>query len=155
MTLPGDYVDAHARCDSLSHVPNGKATQLRYLFYLLYHQVLCRPDLDDGCIACFDEVWVGLFYLTGFVIKLCLDFRESACDLRSVRMEHGRVARSYRTWMLQNDDLGRKFLCDIWWRVLMTGDIAALNILLSNAPDVETYVIPWSGLWDLFVMHFY
>jgi len=86
VTLPGDYVDAHAAAIVLSHVPMAKSDPIAVSLLPLYHQGL-SAGLDDAASPVLMSLgW--LFYLTGLDQALP-DFREGACDLRSVRMDTG------------------------------------------------------------------
>jgi len=57
--------------------------------------------------------------------------------------------------VVHDDDLSGERLGFLGWIVLgITTDVTTTDILDGDVLDVETNVVTWEGLWELFVMHF-
>src|SRR3972149_2171593 len=76
------YILHHASGNGHSHIPDGKAPELRDLFDLLDAHWLNGLDGNNRCISCLDEIWILSSYLTCLWIKLLEDCCDHTSNLR-------------------------------------------------------------------------
>ncbi|EDZ68717.1 hypothetical protein AWRI1631_163370 [Saccharomyces cerevisiae AWRI1631] len=93
--------------------------------------------------------------LTRSSVVLFQQFVESTSNVSSVTIQNWRVTSRDLTWMVQNNDGSVERSATLWWIVLsVTTDVTSSDFLNGNVLDVETNVVTWNTLFQLFVMHF-
>jgi hypothetical protein len=110
-TLPTTLVSLIHRLDDtdrdrLPHVTDGEATKWRVFGERLDAHGLRGDELDDGGITRLDKFGRVLDRFTRSTIDLLHEFRELARNVRSVAIEHGCVASTNLTGVVEDDDLG-------------------------------------------------
>ena len=149
----GDGLD-DADGDGLAHVTDGEAAEGRVLGEGLDAEGLGGDHADHGGVAHLDELGLGLDFLAGAAVDLGLDLGELARDVRSVAVEHGRVAVGDLAGVVEDDDLGEEVLGLLGGVVLaVRADEATADVLDGEVLDVEADVVSGNRLGDGFVMH--
>jgi len=140
--------------DGLLHVSHGESSEGRILSESLAAHGLGGLEDDEGRVSVLDELGLLLSSLTGSAVDLGLDFVELAGNVSSVAIEDGGVSVFDLSGVVHDDDLGEEGL-DFSGGViiLVTADIASLDVLDGETLDVESDVVSGDGLGDGFVMH--
>jgi len=141
--------------DSLSHVTDGKSTKRWVVSEGLNAHRLGRNHLDNGGITGLDELGGGFNRLASSSVDLLEELGELAGDVGSVAVQDWSVAGTDLAWVVKDDDLGVEGVAALWWVVLgVTADVASADFLDRDVLDVETDVVTWDTLGELFVVHF-
>jgi len=84
-----------------------------------------------------------------------LDFFELAGNVGSVAIQHGAVSVADHTRVVHDDNLGDEVF-DLFGRIVsgVGGNVSSLDVLDRDVLDVESDIVSWDGLSQLFVMHF-
>ena len=140
--------------DGLTHVTDGKTTKRRIVGECLNAHGLAGNHLDDGSITRLDELGVVLHRLAGTTIDLLEELGELAGNVGSVAIQDGSVPGTDLTRVVEDDDLGVEGFSSLRWVVLgVTADVATTNLLDGDVLDVESNVVTWDTLAELFVVH--
>ena len=139
----------------LPHVTNSKATKWWVLSEGLDAHWLGGNHLDDCSVTALDELRVLLDRLASAAIDLLEELGELAGDVGSVAIQDRSVTSTDLTGVVEDDDLsieGSSFLGRVILRV--RGDVSTANVLDRDVLDVESDVVTWKTLNELFVVHF-
>ena len=157
--------------DRLPHVTDGEATKRGVLSERLDAHGLRGNELDDGGITRLDKLGRLLDRFTRSTIDLLQKLRELARDMRSMAIEHGRIASANLTGVVKDNDLGIE-RGSLFGRVVLRvrGNVTAADFLDRDVPvtgsddrrsgrarnslDVEADVVTRETLNELFVVHF-
>src|SRR6056297_3414692 len=139
--------------DGLAHVTDGEGAELRNLGGRLDAEGFLRTHGDDRGVARLDEVGVLLGDLAGGRVHLLVDGLDRTGDLCGVGVEYRRVTGRDHAGVLHDDDLGLERLGDRRRVVGGATDVAAADVVLTDAADVESDVVTGLGLGHLFVVH--
>ena len=116
--------------DRLPHITNGEATKRRILSERLNTHGLRGDKFDDGGITRLDKLGRLLDRFTRSTINLLQELRELARNVRSVAIEHGCVASTNLTGVIEDDDLGVERASLLGGVVLRVGgDVTTANFL--------------------------
>jgi hypothetical protein len=98
----------------------------------------------------------ALSRFAGTAIDLLEELRELAGNVGSVAIEDWSVTSTNLTGVVEDNDLGVEGLGTLGGVVLgVTGNVATTNLLDADVLDVETDVVTWETLDELFVVHLY
>jgi len=140
--------------NGLSHVTDGETTKRWVVSESLNTHWLGWNHLDDSGITRLDELGAGFNRLAGTTINLLKKLRELASDVSSVAVQDWSVTGTNLTWVVEDDDLSVERIGTLWWIVLgVTGNVTTTNLLDGDVLDVETNVVTWNTLGELFVVH--
>jgi hypothetical protein len=96
----------------------------------------------------------ALSRFTGTAIDLLEELGELAGNVGSVAIEDWSVTSTDLTGVVEDDDLGVEGFGTLGGVVLgVTGDVATANFLDADVLDVESDVVTWETLDELFVVH--
>ena len=122
--------------DSLPHVTDGETTKRRVLVVSLNAHRLRGDELDNAGIARLDELGVRLDRLTRPAVDLLDELSELASNVRGVAIEHGGVASTNLTRVVEDDDLSVERRSLLGGVVLgVGGDVATADILDGDVPE--------------------
>lgn len=139
----------------MTHVTDGETTKWWVVSEGLNTHRLAGDHLDDGSVTRLDELGVVFDRLACTAIDLLKKLRELAGNVSSVAIQHWGVASTDLTRVVQDDDLGVEGISTLGWVVLgVTADVSTTNLLDGDVLDVETNVVTWNTLGELFVVHF-
>jgi len=139
----------------LTHVTDGETTKRWVVGEGLNTHRLAGNHLDDGSITGLDELGVVLNGLSGTTIDLLEELGELAGNVGGVAIQDRSVASTNLTRVVKNDDLGVEGVGTLGWVVLgVTADVSTTNLLDGDVLDVESDVVTWDTLDELFVVHF-
>ncbi len=139
----------------MTHVTDGETTERRVVGEGLNTHRLAGNHLDDGSITGLDELGVVLNGLSGTTIDLLEELGELAGNVGGVAIQDRSVASTNLTRVVKNDDLGVEGVGTLGWVVLgVTADVSTTNLLDGDVLDVESDVVTWDTLDELFVVHF-
>merc|ERR1712000_679033 len=134
---------------------DGETTERRVVGEGLNTHRLAGNHLDDGSITGLDELGVVLNGLSGTTIDLLEELGELAGNVGGVAIQDRSVASTNSTRVVKNDDLGVEGVGTLGWVVLgVTADVSTTNLLDGDVLDVESDVVTWDTLDELFVVHF-
>merc|ERR1712000_578575 len=134
---------------------DGETTERRVVGEGLNTHRLAGNHLDDGSITELDELGVVLNGLSGTTIDLLEELGELAGNVGGVAIQDRSVASTNLTRVVKNDDLGVEGVGTLGWVVLgVTADVSTTNLLDGDVLDVESDVVTWDTLDELFVVHF-
>lgn len=140
--------------DGLTHVTDGETAQRRVVSESLNAHRLGRNHLDDGGVTRLDELGRSLNRLAGTTVNLLKELRELASNVGSVAVEHGGVAGTDLTRVVENDDLGVEGSGTQGGVVLgVTSNVATTDLLHRDVLDVEANVVTGHTLSELLVVH--
>jgi len=141
--------------NGLSHVTDGETAKRRILGECLNAHGLGRNHLDDGSITRLDELGRSFDRLASTTVNLLQELGELAGNVGGVAVEDWCVTSTDLTRVVEDNDLGVERLSTLWWVVLgVTSDVTTANFLYGNVLDVESDVVTWKTLDELFVVHF-
>lgn len=110
---------------------------------------------NDGGLILLDELWLSLDGLSGSSVDLVNEGGEFTGDVGSVAIQDWGISSVDLTWVVHDDDLGLEGFGFLGWVFLgVGGDVSSSDILDGQSLDVETDVVSWEGLQELFVVHF-
>ena len=139
----------------MTHVTDGETTERRVVGEGLNTHRLAGNHLDDGSITGLDELGVVLNGLAGTTVDLLEELGELAGNVGGVAIQDRSVASTNLTRVVKNDDLGVEGVGTFGWVVLgVTADVSTTNLLDGDVLDVESDVVTWDTLDELFVVHF-
>ncbi|EEQ36353.1 elongation factor 1-alpha [Clavispora lusitaniae ATCC 42720] len=142
--------------NGLSHVSDSESTQWWVVGESLNTHWLGWDHLDDSSVTGLDELWLFFQLLTGSSVDLLDQGVELTSNVGSVTVQNWRVTRGDLTWVVQDNDLSSEGSSSLWWVVLgVTTDVTSSDFLDGNVLDVETNVVTWDTLSQLFVVHFH
>ena len=140
--------------DSLLHVSDSESSERWELLVGLDAHWLVWNQLNDGGFSVLDELWTFLDDLTGSLVDLLDQLVEPTGDVSGVAVQHWRVSGGDLVWMVHDDDLGGEVLDSSGWVVVsVRSDKSSLDVLDSDVSNVESNVVTWDGLDQLFVVH--
>ena len=112
--------------------------------------------LDDGSVTRLDELGCLLNRLTSTSVDLLNQLGELASNVGSVAIQYWRVSVSNLTRVVHQDDLGVEGLSTLGRVVLgVTSNVSTTDFLDGDVLDVESNVVTWETLGELFVVHFH
>ena len=121
--------------DRLPHVTDGETTKRGVLVVGLHAHGLAGNKLGNASITRLDELGARLDRLAGTTVDLLDELGELAGNVGGVAVEHGRVAGTDLTGVVEDNDLGgegRGLLGGVVLRV--GGDVATADILDGDVP---------------------
>ena len=139
---------------SLSHVTNSETSERWVLSECLNTHRLGWNHLNDSSITRLDEFWSIFNRFTGTTINLLEELGKLAGNVSSVAIQNWSVTSTDLTRVVKNDDLSVEGLGTLWWILLgVTSNVTTTDFLDRDVLDVETNVVTWDTLDELFVMH--
>ena len=140
--------------DGLSHITDSETSQRRVVSEGLNTHGLAGNHLDDGSVTRLDELGVVFDRLSGTTIDLLEELRELAGNVGSVAIQDWSVSSTDLTRVVKDDDLGVERIGTLGGVVLgVTSNVSTTNLLDGDVLDVESNVVTWDTLGELFVMH--
>src|SRR3989344_7695133 len=150
--LPWGNGQDYSRRNSLAHVADGEPSELGELLELLHAEGLERRYLHHCGIPCLEELRVVLLHLARLGVERLLYLGYGAANLRGVHVEHRRITNRYRSRVREHDYLRREILRHRGRIAHVPNHVAAVDVLLLEAPHVEADVVSGNGLEQLLVV---
>jgi len=141
--------------NGLPHIADSEAAERRIVGESLNTHGLGWHHLDDSSITRLDELRRVLNGLASTAIDLLEELRELAGDMSSVAIQDWSISSTDLARVVEDDDLGVEGLGTLWRVVLgVTSNVATTDFLDGNVLDIETDVVTWKALDELFMVHF-